>query len=630
MNDCTIPDASTSSSSPAARYIPSDLEARCYYRGVSATPPRLIYRTDLSIRPWVMPGPFWEIPTPKRANGVFGHKLNELWEDKVSPKVQSFLNDERVDWSSVELVRFISYQEEPYEEIKGPVVIWIGVRPVRAEEQGDQIHRATQHILELLKLLDIDDVTVEYRASTYRLLNGTPLLPSEDDIRYITYLRDESIELTMIKLRTPLTHALGLSISSTDTPEVEGTMAVYMKMGDEMLGLTCRHTLFKSDSHDASTNQDSSSSEPDSSNTSPHKNVQVLSTPALTRLVKDVESRIDTSRRMLRRELGKMEELVADRWKPRCDSENDSEPKPDDGSGSQRPSHTIAKDSKDDDKLERCRKEVAKRENDINVLNKFLEKVKNEYGTPEQRTIGRMLYSPKLEPNVDDSGFFEDWALFKLNKDQFKTQFRGNVIDLDAKISLGEFLKKMYSLKSNQPDPEVEFQYPLDRLLVLNDIMSKELLLTHNMRDEHDEPCLLVIKSRSASGVTVGRATGSFALVRDEETGKVSKQWAIYNYYEKRDRSYFAECGDSGSVVVDRNGRIGGMIVGGSGCWSSTLMALKKGEADEFDVHVTYATPMWWIMDRVKAKYPDVELVPGVSFDDALLWRRSAVPPPSI
>ncbi|KAF9536724.1 hypothetical protein CPC08DRAFT_652010 [Agrocybe pediades] len=171
MTDCkTTPSAETSSESPASRYTPSDLEARCYYQGISPTPPRLLYRTDLPSRPWVPPGP------TKCAGGVFGHKLNQLWEsesDNVGPKIMSFLSEEGVDWSSVELIRFLSYYEDDNEEekpIKGPPVIWIGVNPDHAEDQADQIHRSAERIQGLLKDLDIEDVNVEYRASAYRLL----------------------------------------------------------------------------------------------------------------------------------------------------------------------------------------------------------------------------------------------------------------------------------------------------------------------------------------------------------------------------------------------------------------------------------------------------------------------------
>ncbi|KAF9554523.1 hypothetical protein CPC08DRAFT_712801, partial [Agrocybe pediades] len=537
-------------------------------------------------RPWVFPGGrpgTW--PARKRAKGVFGHKLNEVWEDNVSPKVVSFLSEEGVDWSSVEVARFVSY-EDIY-ELKGPVVIWIGVRPIHAEEQGDQIHRSTERILMLLKDLDIHDVTVEYRLPTY-------------------FSSDEGIDLTVRKLRTPLTHALGLFISASDMSAVEGTMALYMEMGEEMLGLTCRHVLFERDSN---TNQEYSIDP----STSSHKNVQLLSTTAFTRLIKDIQSRIDSSRLSRRLDLETIQELEDEQLgrRPRRNAIDSSNlivegsncyfPKP-------KSPATIQ------DELVFYRKRVTEYENEIEVLTSFLEQVQKNYGTPEQRIIGRTIYSPKLEPNVDESGFIEDWALFKLNKDQFETQFRGNVIDLDAKLPMGDFLEKMFSYSQNQPHPEMKFEYPPHRLLPVGDIMSKELLLRHTMLDEHDEPCLLVIKSGSASEVTIGRATGSFALVRDEETGKVSKQWAIYNYDQYRGfHSSFSECGDSGSVVVDGKGRIGGMIVGGSGC-------CEESETD-FDVFVTYVTPMYWIMDRIKAKFPDIKLFPVIP-EDPIAWIR--------
>jgi hypothetical protein len=59
----------------------------------------------------------------------------------------------------------------------------------------------------------------------------------------------------------------------------------------------------------------------------------------------------------------------------------------------------------------------------------------------------------------------------------------------------------------------------------------------------------------------------------------------------------FLECqkctgilGDSGSIVLARDGRIVGILDGGA------------GPSDETDT--TYLTPYWWIEQQIKSKYP--------------------------
>jgi hypothetical protein len=59
----------------------------------------------------------------------------------------------------------------------------------------------------------------------------------------------------------------------------------------------------------------------------------------------------------------------------------------------------------------------------------------------------------------------------------------------------------------------------------------------------------------NATSVTIGRATGIFSLVRDDDTAEESMEWATYNYINKS--GVFSAPGDSGSIIVDGLGRIG-------------------------------------------------------------------------
>ncbi len=146
-------------------------------------------------------------------------------------------------------------------------------------------------------------------------------------------------------------------------------------------------------------------------------------------------------------------------------------------------------------------------------------------------------------------------------------------------------------------DANWEFEYPGDRLLPLRGTITDDLMRTPDMWDSDGEPCLLVVKSGNATNTTIGRANGVFSIVRDYfqdmAINQTSMEWGIINYDSKSE--VFSEPGDSGSVIADIRGRIGGMLTGSSGKTKSSDM--------------TYATPFWWLLERIKAKgFPDAHL----------------------
>ncbi len=72
----------------------------------------------------------------------------------------------------------------------------------------------------------------------------------------------------------------------------------------------------------------------------------------------------------------------------------------------------------------------------------------------------------------------------------------------------------------------------------------------------------------------------------------------IYNYRGDDRLSAFLKPGDSGSVIVDGLGKIGGVLNGGTE-----------------SLEVTYATPMWWLWPRVKQQFPNAYLCPATKMD---------------
>lgn len=381
--------ASKSPDSPP--HVVSKLEAMFYYSGISPTPPTLVYRTGNLKTPWVMPSGPEAYRRLKQARGVFRHKLNTVWRT-VGPMVRDLLKSQRVAWTSVDVVRFITNgqnDEEDYEDILGPVVIWVGVYP-NSLEGVDAFHSANE-ILQLLEGFDIDDVEVEYRESIYRRSVGPALLRPVSEFDGI------------VDICSPLTPALGLSISSSDRPDVQGTMALYFSEGGDsknVLGLTCRHVLFETD---GTANEEYVYSSDDI----PRKDVQLLGNPAFDDLLHSVKLRISLhaiQTEIYEKQIDHLQATAAG-----GDEED------------------VEEANKEAMRIQRL---LADTNEAIEDLERFYEKVKNDWGRASQRIIGHIRYSPAISHNVGPEGLTEDWAAFELDRSKFKDAFKGNFVNL--------------------------------------------------------------------------------------------------------------------------------------------------------------------------------------------------------
>lgn len=75
-------------------------------------------------------------------------------------------------------------------------------------------------------------------------------------------------------------------------------------------------------------------------------------------------------------------------------------------------------------------------------------------------------------------------------------------------------------------------------------------------------------------------------------TQRTSKEWAILPYDHKS--GAFSAPGDSGAIIVDGNGRIAGLLTGGAGLTEAT--------------DVTYASPFYWLLQRIQNHFPNAHL----------------------
>ncbi|KAJ7675347.1 hypothetical protein B0H17DRAFT_1239095 [Mycena rosella] len=202
-----------------------------------------------------------------------------------------------------------------------------------------------------------------------------------------------------------------------------------------------------------------------------------------------------------------------------------------------------------------------------------------EWSNPDDRIIGHVVYSPPISVGSSPEGFCEDWPLSR----SIPTR-----LTLSSSYDQAAFKKLMYANPKNFPS----FKYPLDDLLKLEGTIPEKEMTHPSQLDEDGEGCLVVIKRGLATG-PVGRASGLFSFTRiyrgaagSTPPPKTAKEWAVLAYNSKSQP--FSRAGDSGSVVVDGRGRVGGLLTGGT------------SREENLACDISYATPVEFLFNRMK------------------------------
>jgi len=135
---------------------------------------------------------------------------------------------------------------------------------------------------------------------------------------------------------------------------------------------------------------------------------------------------------------------------------------------------------------------------------------------------------------------------------------------------------------------------PSNGLLKVRGFVTKEQLANAESLDISGEPCIVVLKDGCVSGLTFGRYAGLESILCDEN-GVRSVELAIYNY-DKRSIP-FSSKGDSGSLIVNGNGEMVGLLHSGES---------RTGDGSTA-TYVTYATPAWRLREWIMEVYPNAD-----------------------
>ncbi|KAF4623360.1 hypothetical protein D9613_001403 [Agrocybe pediades] len=536
--------------SAAHTVVPPDLispfEKRFWYHGISNDPPQILYRSDLETNhfPTQQPGErFFRVPT-KTAYGVFGTRLNEVW-DTVAPQIRDSVKARGLKYSAIKAARFSTVDEAYGEEIFGPVVVWIVVPPNTANAEA--VRDATPDILNILNDAQVTGVVVEWYEGTVERLGGPPLMIIEDNIS------------PTFGLNHPFDVGLGIPIARA-SDDAQGTITLLFREvktsnGDPsntILALTNKHVV----SLDTTTDYDFDPANPQSilvcgehrfdrafNEIEDAVNEGFRDAVDLTRYLKDLESK----------SCGQITELIQHK-------------------------RTVL-DYKHEDNA---------------TLQEFFDEVNEKWRDANNRKLGQVHWAPHISVKVDDHHYTRDIATLVVDEEKLKN-FTGNVVDLGNQYTgnlhtstqLNYRFWPVDAIRKNRSIPGNNLQLPIRRAL------PRHLPINPDTQTKDGEPLYVVGKYGNTSELTFGNYSSMHAYICTE-SGLESREVVVYNSgTEKRPADDFSAKGDSGSLIFNGDGD--GLAILHSG--------MPRGE----DNHVSYATPLWWVLEQVLERYPYAE-----------------------
>lgn len=470
---------------------------------------------------------------------VYRHAIQPAWVS-IGQRIYQELDSFDVMWTSINPLAYANAGErKPF----CPLIICIGVKPNTLPYE--KAVAAAAIVKKILAEAGFPDLEVAFVESVVTRSAGPKLLPFNP-------LLDDVPEL-----RKPFTPALGLPIALGKYPYHEGTAALYIRLSKDdnrVAILTCAHVVRP-----------------------PY--LSAAQKKSKTKGLKHRDEVIALGTMGFNNGLTAMMKVIGGLYRS-IEVWNRSI----DGLGKFHQGESNSVTKKRNDFLDLVLKAIEK----IQMVNTLHDEVTKQYSTFEQRKIGFVLHAEKIEVS-EPHKFTNDWALIELYNDKIDwSSFKGNKVFVGGNLSIADFGNTMFP----QAEDSKDYHYPEDGLLQAYGVVQDNEMRDPQHLDVHGEKCLLVVKHGMATGTTVGRVNGLESFTRIYTYPGINQTYmeiAVLNYGQPHGK--FSSRGDSGSVVLDRIGRIVGIITGGAG---------PTGETD-----ISYLTPYWSIEEQIKFKFPD-------------------------
>ena len=371
----------------------SEYERITYFHGTSLNPPGLLYRSDLVTNPFPLPKGRHSATPTKTAYGVFNTPLNPVWHD-VAPQICDYLISCAIRYAFVLPVRIFTHAEDGKGSL-GPIVIWIATHPRTTTAQD--AHAASPYIIHLLEKVGVEGAVVEWFEGTVKRLAGPALLRPTLNTDPTFYVRRF------------LTAVLGIPIATKETEDddAQGSLGFFFhenktKEGNpsaRVLGVSNRHVLRKKNDADYLLHGSGA----------PPQAVRVCGQRRFQRGINEIKALIGhlgSDAELLATEIAMLESQLA--------SENQAEVE------------------EAEEGLEAKRAELTEVKQKIVKLEDFYNLANGQWSDIERRDMGITDWAPKIQVNTDGPNYTLDVGTFVLDEAKFKTNFKGNVIDLGA------------------------------------------------------------------------------------------------------------------------------------------------------------------------------------------------------
>ncbi|OBT57012.1 hypothetical protein VE04_03122 [Pseudogymnoascus sp. 24MN13] len=191
--------------------------------------------------------------------------------------------------------------------------------------------------------------------------------------------------------------------------------------------------------------------------------------------------------------------------------------------------------------------------------------------------FGTLMCAPGITPHPT-TNFRRDWALIKLNEDRFQSLPPNILPPTHFSTTERDTITKIYGTLAK--DIDLDFSKPVTTIRSLPEV--KGVLHGSGPSDHKGQESLRVVKHGRTSGWT----SGSLNEIRSDCClGKKTTEYCVVNVPGLNRFSYE---GDSGSCVLDLDGRIVGMLHSGN------------GTGLPFGLEITYVAPFEWLLQDIK------------------------------
>ncbi|PWW76389.1 hypothetical protein C7212DRAFT_357331 [Tuber magnatum] len=469
-------------------------------------------------------------PYIREARPVYGHPIANNWL-AIGTEIYKALDTLGVKWTSIDPVAFANAGEKIS---FCPLLMWIGVKHETLTYEAAVT--AANTVKDILFQAGFPKLEVAFRESeVMRSVGGPKLLPFDPLIDPIP------------EFRKPFTATLGLSIAPLSTPYYEGTGGLYFRLAHDdnrVALLTAAHVARPPP---AFPNPGMSQK----SNGPPSEEIVALGSMGYQNATNALMATIGN----LAHSVAVWRSVLAMLGEP-INGET-----------------AAVTEKRLEDKYE-----VEQATKRIGSLNKLHDEVTKRRTNPDQRVIGFVLHAEPIEISDAPHRFTCDWALVQLYNEKIDwATFPGNKVFIGGKLSPADFAKFMFP----QPEDQADYEYPENGLLQAFGVFKDHEIHHPQHLDQHCQKVLMVVKNTNG--------LESFTRIHSQYgmTG-TSVEIAILSY--DKEHGPFSGPGDSGSIILDRSGRIVALLTGGSGSINGT--------------DITYGTPYWWLEEQVKKAFP--------------------------